>query len=245
MPNNLSPRVRVSIVTISKDDALGLGATVQSVLAQSHEDFECIVVRSGTSQLANLPADRRIVVVDVPARGISSALNAGVERACGDWVQFLNGGDRFLDGESLQRLVASADSTVRMVLSFARVDGRSFTIPRRTLRLGSDSFLYASHQATLFRRSLFEEHGLFTEEIRVRMDLEWLARLPPSLPFAFVEAVTVHFDATGVSASNVVQSSLEEAKILWRTRDRRSHALAVVMLLLPFRVLRRAWRHFA
>jgi len=181
----------------------------------------------------------------VPARGISSAFNSGVERACGEWVQFLNGGDRFLDVDSLHRLVARADSTIHMVLSFARVDGRSFTIPRRALRCGSDSFLYASHQATLFRRSLFAEYGPFAEEVRVRMDLEWLARLPSSSPFAFVEAETVHFDATGVSASNVVQGSLEEAKILWRTPDQRSRALAVVMLLLPFRVLRRAWRRFA
>lgn len=234
--------VAVSIVTISKDDAEGLELTVRSALTQTFADYEMIIVRSGTSQSARLPNDPRLVLVDVPARGISAAFNRGASLASGDWISFLNGGDTLVEPDSLQCLMAKRDDGIQMILSFAQVDGRSFTIPRRTLRNGKDSFLYASHQATLFHHSLFARFGLFSGAFRVRMDLDWLARLPPSTAFAFVDRVTVRFDASGVSASSVVRSSVEEVRILWRKPETRWRALEVAFMRLPFRVLRRAWR---
>jgi glycosyltransferase involved in cell wall biosynthesis len=234
--------VVVSIVTISNDDPEGLRKTINSVLAQDFGDFELILIRGGTSQSLALPSDERLIVVDEPARGISRAFNSGVGRVRGAWVQFLNGGDAYIGTSAMGQLVAAGRQDVRMVLSFARVDGRSFTIPRRALRCGQDSFYYASHQASLFRRELFGEFGMFSPRIKVRMDLEWLTRLPRSTPYAFTNAETVRFDATGVSANNVVQSSLEEVRILWRVPQARWRAICVLIAILPFRVARLAWR---
>lgn len=232
----------VSIVTISKDDPTGLEATVRSVMSQSFTEYELILVRSGKSKQADLPVDARIVVVDETARGISAAFNTGIARASGNWISFLNGGDQFIAADSLHLLTAGRNAGVKMVFSFARVDGHTFTIPRRALRYGKDTFLYASHQASLFHRGLFAEFGGFSDRLLIRMDLDWLSRLPSATPYAFVETATVRFDATGVSASNVVRSSIEEVKILWRSAKTRHLAVEVALLRLPFRVLRRIWR---
>lgn len=233
---------RVSIVTISKDDPQGLQRSLESARRQSWQDFEHLLVLSGTSARADGiegPGRRR---VEEGRRGISHALNAGVGQARGEWVQFLNGGDAFSDPQSLQALVAAATPGVQMVCGFANVQGRGFTLPRKRLESGRDSFLYVSHQATLFRRELFERHGLFDGRWRIHMDLEWLCRLPPDTPFAFVDREVIDFDASGVSAQSVVRSSLEEIEILWRRPEHRLRALRVLALLLPFRLARREWR---
>lgn len=235
----------VSIITISKDDPTGVEATVRSVMTQSFMAYELILVLSGASKHAVLPVDSRIVVVDEPARGISAAFNAGIARASGSWLSFLNGGDVFIASDSLQLLAAGRSEDVKMILSFARVDGHTFTIPRSPLRWSRDPFLYASHQASLFHRALFAEFGDFSERFLIRMDLEWLSRLPSSTRFEFIEASTICFDATGVSASNVVRSSIEEVQILWRSAETRWRAVEVGLLRLPFRILRQVWRRLA
>ncbi|MFG5409606.1 glycosyltransferase [Piscinibacter sakaiensis] len=176
---------------------------------------------------------------------MSQALNAGVQAARGTWVQFLNGGDTYADAGSLGAMVERADARVAMVCAFARVLQRDFTIPRRALRPGRDGFLYISHQATLFRRALFDAHGLFEPGVRIHMDLEWLARLPQDLPYAFLARETIHFDPHGVSATQVVEASMEEVRILWRRPATRARVPLVLLLLLPFRVLRRELRKWS
>lgn len=232
----------VTIVTISKDDPDGLANSLRSAKAQTFQDYEHIVIRSGGSRQTAVPDDPRIVVYDEEARGISHALNSGVHKARGTWVQFLNGGDCFATPDSLGELVAAADDSLQLVCAFAQVMQRRFTIPRRRLRPGRDSFLYVSHQATLFRRELFTRHGLFSPDSRIHMDLEWLTRLPPETPYVFLDTVAIRFDPFGVSATQVVRSSIEEAGILWRTPLYRYRAVPVLLLLLPFRILRREFR---
>lgn len=235
----------VSIITISKDDPDGLGASVASALDQTFTDFELIVVRSGRSQQLALPEDPRLIVRDTPARGISHALNEGLQTARGTWVQFLNGGDSYASRDALQILSEHTGSPVGLVSSFAQVGRRAFTIPRRRLRPGKDSFIYVSHQATLFRAALFDQFGTFSPGIRIHMDLEWLTRLPPQTRYKFLDRVTVNFDPHGISATEVVSSSIEEADILWRSPHYRARAPWVLLLLLPFRVVRKVYRRFA
>jgi glycosyltransferase involved in cell wall biosynthesis len=235
---------RVSIITISKDDPVGLANTLRSVASQTYEDFEHILVLAGRSRELTLPNDYQLRVLSDAEPGISNALNAGLLAARGEWVQFLNGGDRFVNPESLQSMISQAITQVDMVCAFAKVLQRSFTIPRQQLMPGYDQFIYASHQASLFRRCLFEKYGLFNTKIYIHMDLEWLTRLPEELPYAFLDVETVYFDPHGVSSTKVVVSSIEEAKILWGSRRYMHKALIVIFLKLPFRVFRREYRRW-
>ena len=235
-------RPLVSIITISKDDPAGMLKSLESAAVQSFADYEHIVIRSGSSQLAVLPEDARRKVYNQSSNGISHALNAGVLAARGEWIQFLNGGDCYADIDSLRAMVDCADEEIQLVCAFAQVMERSFTIPRQRLRPRRDSFLYVSHQATLFRRRLFDTHGLFAPDVKIHMDLEWLTRLPPDLGYRFIDRITIRFDPYGVSATDVVRSSIEEAKILWRTPRYRHRVVTVLLLLLPFRIVRREFR---
>jgi hypothetical protein len=241
--NALTPAI--SVITISKDDPQGLIETVASVADQTFRDHELIVIRSGSSSDASLPPHHRLIVLEDPGRGISQALNLGVEQASGDWVLFLNGGDVFVGRSALAHLAGLRSASAKLIASFAEVAGRPFTIPRHPLVPGRDGFLYVSHQGTLFRRELFAKFGGFSPKYRIRMDLEWLTRLPRSTAYEFSGVKTIRFDATGVSATRVVRSSLEEVTILWHCPENRWRALEVALMRLPFRVLRGVWRRFA
>ena len=88
------PAATVSVILPTHDREASLGAAVDSVLAQTHRKVELVVVDDGsTDGTADLLAryhDPRLVVVRQPRRGVAAARNAGLARATGDVVAYLD-----------------------------------------------------------------------------------------------------------------------------------------------------------
>jgi glycosyltransferase involved in cell wall biosynthesis len=72
---------------------------IDSILAQTFTDFECIVIDDGSPD--NCPAicdeyaakDSRIIVIHQKNKGVSAARNAGLDRARGEWIGFVDSDD--------------------------------------------------------------------------------------------------------------------------------------------------------
>jgi glycosyltransferase involved in cell wall biosynthesis len=97
---NLMPLVSVIIPT--RNRASLLPRAIQSVISQTFGDYECIVVddasNDGTEKLEILSSvGRPVRYVKLPVHGgVSRARNAGVERASGQWLAFLDSDDEWL-----------------------------------------------------------------------------------------------------------------------------------------------------
>lgn len=86
-----------SIVIASHNGASWLPSALVSVLAQTHRDYEVVVVDDGSTddtQRVLAPYSERIQVVTQLQGGVSAARNAGVDRASGTYVVFLDADDR-------------------------------------------------------------------------------------------------------------------------------------------------------
>lgn len=241
-PKPLRSSPCLSIITISKDDPAGLAKTLESSLNQSFQNYEHILVLTGSSRDIEIPNDTRLRIIYDMEGGISNAFNLGLTIAHGEWVQFLNGGDVYTTSESLSSIMSCADERFEMILSFAEVHDRKFTIPRQSLNSAKDEFLYASHQASIFRRSLFKKYGFYDLNLSIRMDLDWLCRIDPKTPYHFTAIKTIRFDPNGISSTSIIKSSLEEASIFWKNKRYRNRVPIVLTAKLPFRIIRRISR---
>ncbi|MBQ7943447.1 MAG: glycosyltransferase family 2 protein [Lachnospiraceae bacterium] len=93
---------------------------VNSILAQSYGDFELILVDDGSPDSCGeicdclQKKDERIVVVHKKNGGASSARNAGMDQARGEYIVFVDGDDLLCEGalESLDKSIANQEPDI-------------------------------------------------------------------------------------------------------------------------------------
>lgn len=118
----------VSVVIPTRGRPQLLARAIRSVLAQSLQSFEIIIVLDGedpeTETALGEFSDPRIHLLKLsPAAGGAAARNAGVNAACGKWIAFLDDDDEFLPTKLEKQLAAAgscAQSTLVVSQAFAR-----------------------------------------------------------------------------------------------------------------------------
>lgn len=126
-----------------------LCATIRTVLAQTEQDFEIVVVDDGSRDdpakvIAGI-SDPRIVFVRQENRGGGTARNTGIDRACGRYIAFLDSDDHFLPHHlsTMRKLVEGTANTFaygRMIVD--RGGGRTIVKPPRAIRPGENMAVY-------------------------------------------------------------------------------------------------------
>jgi glycosyltransferase involved in cell wall biosynthesis len=196
-----------SIITICFNEAASISATCRSIAQLASGDYEWIVVDGGSTDgtLGILDRYRSFmkVFLSEPDEGIYNAMNKGAALASGEYLLFMNGGDRFYDAAALDPIRSAALADV--IVSDVKLghDGDVFLRYPEAL---SPSWLLKHmlpHQAALIRRELFERCGGYNEGFRIAGDYELFARLfrRCKASYSHVAAVTAVFGRGGISQS--------------------------------------------
>ena len=102
----------LSIITINYNNAAGLEKTMKSVLSQTNNDFEYVVIDGGSND-GSVDVIRRyekefgsrLNWVSERDKGIYDAMNKGIRKAQGEYLEFLNSGDCLVDDQVVERMV--------------------------------------------------------------------------------------------------------------------------------------------
>jgi GT2 family glycosyltransferase len=92
---------KFSVITTTYNRANLLGRSISSLLDQDNQDFELVIVDDGSTDqtqsiLRQYSSPRFQVIGFTHNQGIGAARRAGVERACGKWIAFLDADDLWL-----------------------------------------------------------------------------------------------------------------------------------------------------
>jgi glycosyltransferase len=96
--------MKISVVTIVRNDCTHIEETLNSVLGQSGEGFELEYVvidgasDDGTAEIIGKYADKLAFFVSEKDSGIYNAMNKGISHCTGDVIGMINSGDRYLPG---------------------------------------------------------------------------------------------------------------------------------------------------
>jgi|GEM_PF-307184 len=192
-----APRFSVVIPTYNR--LAYLREALDSVARQSLQPFEVIVVDDGSDDdIAAGVADHQTQpqVICQTQQGPAAARNAGVARATGEWIAFLDSDDQWLPNklETYAKRI-SADPDVSILYGPMKpVDSIGKPVPGRTKPCHdgkiTDPLFHSSfvHVPTVvMRRALFESAGGFHPDLPVCEDYDLWLRLSLTERFALIE----------------------------------------------------------
>ena len=200
-----------SVIVPVFNRAATLGAALQSVLAQTCQDFEIIVVDDGSSDnpraVVERAGDPRIRFLRQENQGGGAARNTGINAAQGRFIAPLDSDDVFLPHhlESMKRLL---DGT-RNIVGYARIlcdrgGGRTFLRPPRAIRPDEDMGEYV----------LCERGFVPTITIVVERQMAQRVRYHPRLRAAEDVDFAIRLALEGCNFQ-----MLEEPGAVWNDRD--------------------------
>lgn len=205
----------VSVVIPCYNQAHFLGEAIESVLKQTYQHFEIIVIDDGSKDNVSEVADRypQALCVRQHNQGVAIARNNGLQHSKGEFVVFLDADDRLLPNAleaGVNRL------STRPECAFSAGMGIPITyegLPKQPpalpliekdhyLALLLDNFIWMPAMV-VFRRSKLEAIGGFNGAVSPSEDYEMYLRLSRTFPVdCHGEAVAEHREHNANASSN-------------------------------------------
>lgn len=183
--------MKLTIITINYNNCSGLKVTINSVLSQSCQDFEWIIVDGGSTDGSRefIEDTEKVVLTKGPCvkegfkwisekdDGIYNAMNKGITKSHGDYLYFLNSGDALYDNNVLQDVLKFLDGKTCIIVGRIQIDGGkiSAAYPRNYSFYHLTYHTYP-HQSSFIARSAFDRYGLYNENLRIVSDWEFFIK---------------------------------------------------------------------
>ena len=167
-------------------------------------------------------------------KGVYNAMNKGIKMASGEYIQILNAGDILASSDVLAKMFdfvkrytvhrpEAATPYIENAGIFygnmirqradGTIEGKSGQVPYSLLNYFTSTM---NHDCCWMKRSLFEEYGLYDENLKIVSDWKWflqaigLGHVKP----VYVDIDMTIFDTTGISERNLGLRNEERRKVL-------------------------------
>ena len=177
---NNDPKVTVIVPVYNVEPFLE--ECVQSILAQSYENIEIVLVDDGSTDNSGKMCDGfrlkddRIVVIHKENGGLSSARNAGIEAAAGDYYLFVDSDD-VISPAMIDTMVSKAieydtdivssliTEDMALLETGDREKVKTFTVPEGLKSIFSDGLVVTSSSGKMYAASLWDDIRFPTDRI--------------------------------------------------------------------------------
>lgn len=178
---------RISVITVVRNGKRFVGQTIKSVLGQSYDNIEYIVIDGGsTDGTVDIIRSYETGIakwVSENDGGIADAFNKGFSFSTGSYLLFLNADDALANPEVIKiaaKQIVENDFPAFLYGDCDVLDRNSDRVLyRASINTSRKKILQGQMipQPSLFvRRTYFEKHGVFDLHFKIAMDYEWLIR---------------------------------------------------------------------
>lgn len=210
----------ITVVTVVRNGRRSIEQTIQSVLKQSYENVEYIVIdgasTDGTQDIISYYKEKIAYWVSEPDEGIYDAMNKGIEFATGEWINFMNAGDTFYSNNVLENIFHKSDKYADVIYGdHVLVYNADYS---RRCRAGEVKDLWRGmifcHQSSFVKTSLMKKN-MFNCRFRIAADFEVLYSLAlTNHTFHNTGLIIASVAADGLSGVNTLAAVMEQRKIV-------------------------------
>lgn len=215
--------MKLSIITVNLNNAVGLQKTFNSVFNQTFKNFEYIVIDGGSIDgsvaIIKQYIDKISYWVSEPDKGIYNAMNKGILNAKGEYLLFLNSGDLLFSEQTLALVFSIADKVDNdIIYGNIMLQGANNSLtPYNYPSIVEIDYLlkYAlPHQACYIKRTLFQKNGLYSENFKIVSDWEWILKcfLFHRISYKHLQESLAIYDVEGVSFAKENTKLIEDEK---------------------------------
>lgn len=215
---------KISIITVVRNDPQGLELTLSNLAQLRYPHLELVVIDGASSDSTPMVAQKYSHqishYVSEPDQGLYDAMNKGLSLSTGQYVWFVNAGDKALGGERLVELMTTDAPLADVYYGEAMVvdnQGNPLGLRRKKLpeKLTWHSLkggMVVCHQAFIVKRDIAPKYDL---KYRYAADIEWqIECLKAAVRTQSTQCVLCEFATGGISSSKRRASLAERWKIM-------------------------------
>lgn len=169
--------MKLSIITVNLNNRSGLQKTIESVVAQTCQEFEWVIIDGGSTdgskELIEQYREHISWWCSEPDNGIYNGMNKGIRMSHGEYLLFLNSGDYLYNGHVLHNvlpLLAGDDFYVgkEQRNDYHYIWDSPLSTTEDICRILN--FFYIPHQSSFISRNVFDKYGYYREDVQLRSD---------------------------------------------------------------------------
>ena len=233
---------RVSVIIPAYNAAVYLPYAIESVIAQTYDAWEIVLVDDGSTDGTLAVADGyrerlgdRLQYIHQENRGLPAARNTGIRAARGEYIALLDADDVWLP-QRLERGVPALDADAQAGLVHARVmrinaEGAligQLAVDPKTMSgwIARNIYTRRAHivcPTVMFRRICLEKAGCFDESLRATEDRDLWFRIAQYYKIVFLDEVLAYYRLSPNSMTSDMER-LVRAQRVFVAKHRRSGA---------------------
>jgi glycosyltransferase involved in cell wall biosynthesis len=196
----MSPKI--TVVTVVYNDYMNIARTLESVIKQTYENIEYVVIdgnsKDGTKEIIDTYKDSLSFYLSEPDNGIYDAMNKAIDIATGEWIIFINSGDLLSSNNTLSQMAKESFDAEIVYGCHINPDNNRVIHPRPL-----DQFWLGmpfNHQSTLTKTYLYKQKKFdLNYKISAVYDFYYYFFLKKRT-FKYIDRTIAIYDMNGISA---------------------------------------------
>lgn len=215
---------KVSIVTIAFNNEEDIRPTIESVISQTYDNIEYIVVdgqsTDGTLKIIQEYATDIDRIISEPDEGMYDAINKGIKSATGDVIGLIHAGDSLYENDTIHKIAQHFEQNPgidgmygnsKIVDRYGEV--RMINVGKEYSKMRIEEGWMPSHQSIYLKSEVFKNYGLYRNDLGGAGDYELFIRFfyCQDLEIKFLNEYIIYFTLGGRSTKSIL-SKLKSQK---------------------------------
>lgn len=217
--------MKLSIITVTYNAELTLLRTIQSVVNQMDKRYEYILI-DGASRDATVDVAKKSgafsIIISERDGGLYDAMNKGLKYATGDYVCFLNAGDKFHDNKVVNTILSIAEKNDMPDVVYGETDivdsegnflyHRRLKAPKNLTWRSFEKGMLVCHQAFIMKRI---KSPMYDLQYCFSADYDWCIKCMKNADdLIFTNTILIDYLSEGVTTANRAASLKERFRIM-------------------------------
>jgi glycosyltransferase involved in cell wall biosynthesis len=201
----------ISVITVVYNSVTTLEQTILSVINQTYKNIEYIIIdggsTDGTVDIIKKYEKHLAYWVSEPDKGIYDAMNKGINKVTGEWINFMNSGDTFYTNDIIQRISEQKVFDCKQSIIYGnRILYKDEQLIRQEASIHSLKYYMDIYHQACFVSSFLHKQYLFDTNYKITGDYDFFYKMNNNkTPFVKVNIDICIFLYGGCSSNEDIQ----------------------------------------